>query len=52
MRLKLVDEIYNENLSLTNLLNNRLNAAPQEPIKTSGNLLSYIDNHFLFSSLF
>lgn len=46
MRLKLVDQIYNENLSLTNLRINGLKAAPQGPVRATGNLLSYINTHF------
>ena len=45
-RLKLVEQIYNENLSLDKLLLNGLNSAPQRPIKASENLVRYIDSHF------
>ena len=46
MRLKLIDQIYNQKLSFDNLKANGLNAAPQGPVKTKQNLLTYINSNF------
>lgn len=47
MRLKLIDQIYNPKLSLENLKENGLSAAPQGPVKVKQNLLEYINSNFL-----
>lgn len=46
MRLKLIDQIYNQKLSLENLKTNGLSAAPQGPVKVKPNLLEYINSNF------
>jgi len=46
MRLSLVDQIDLDKLSISNLLNNGLLAAPQGAKKLSGDLLSYIEHNF------
>ncbi len=46
MRLKLVDQIYNQKLNLENLKANGLLAAPQGPIKVKPNLLEYLNANF------
>ncbi|MFA6056689.1 MAG: HNH endonuclease [Taibaiella sp.] len=46
MRLKLIDQIYNQKLSLDNLKLNGLGAAPQGPVKIKSNLLKYITSNF------
>jgi 5-methylcytosine-specific restriction protein A len=46
MRLDLIEQIDNDKFSLKNLLNNGLNAAPQSPLKLTGNLLNYIETNF------
>lgn len=46
MRLKLIDQIYNQKLSLENLKVNGLNAPPQGPIKVKPNLLEYLSLNF------
>lgn len=46
MRLKLIDQIYNQKLNLENLKENGLSAAPQGPIKVKPNLLEYLNSNF------
>lgn len=46
MRLKLIDQIYNQKLNLENLKINGLSAAPQGPVKVKPNLLEYINSNF------
>lgn len=46
MRLKLIDQIYNQKLNLDSLKTNGLNAAPQGSIKVKPNLLKYINSNF------
>jgi len=46
MRLVLIDQVYNSNLNLENLLKNGLNGAPQGPMRPSNNLVYYIENNF------
>lgn len=45
-RLKLVDEINIEDLSLVNLKENGLKAAPQGPMKLKGEILKYVEFFF------
>jgi 5-methylcytosine-specific restriction protein A len=46
MKLKLIDQIYNQKLSLENLKANGLIAAPQGPLKVKPILLEYINSNF------
>lgn len=46
MRLKLIEQIYNQKLSLENLKANGLSAAPQGPVKVKPILLEYINSNF------
>lgn len=46
MRLKLIDQLYNQKLSLENLKSNGLSAAPQGPVKVKPDLLDYINSNF------
>lgn len=46
MRLKLIEQVYNQKLNLINLKENGLNAAPQGPVKVKPDLLEYLKINF------
>jgi len=46
MRLVIQDQVYNPKLSLSNLMANGLNAAPQGPVKVKHQLFEYINSNF------